>query len=106
MVLTRENFTELSLHDLLFNIYSYAEYVIKGNCTSLFNEYIDYCIKFAERNRDETFLNFNFVIQSLLHHKHFNFSNICCDYLHIIIDLIKNYFFFSCIKIYNNRNNA
>ena len=64
-------------------------YVIKGNCASFFNDYIDYSIEFSERQWDETFLNFNFVIQSLLHHKHFDFSNICCDDLHIIIDLIK-----------------
>ena len=89
MVITSENFAKLSLHDLLCNIYSYAEYVIKGNCASFFNDYIDYCVEFSERQWDETFLNFNFVIQSLLHHKHFDFSNICCDDLHIIIDLIK-----------------
>ena len=89
MVITRENFAELSLHHLLYNIYSYAEYVIKGNCASFSNDYIDYRIEFSERQWDETFLNFNFVIQSLLHHKHFDFSNICCDDLHIIIDLIK-----------------
>ena len=86
MVLTRENFADLSLHDLLFNIYSYDEYLIKENCASFFN---DYCIEFAERQWDETFLNFNFVIQSLLHHKHFDFLDICYDDLHIIIDLIK-----------------
>ena len=34
MVITRENFAELFLHDLLYNIYSYAEYIIKGNCAS------------------------------------------------------------------------
>ena len=89
MVLTRENFADLSLHDLLFNIYSCAEHLIKGNCASFFNDYIDYCIEFAERQWDETFLNFSFVIQSLLHHKHFDFLDICYDDLHIIIDLIK-----------------
>ena len=89
MVITRENFAELFLHDLLYNIYSYAEYIIKGNCASLFNDYIDYRIEFSERQWDETFLNFNFVIQSLLHHKHFDFLDICYDDLHIIIDLIK-----------------
>ena len=50
MVLTRENFADLSLHDLLFNIYSCAEHLIKGNCASFFNDYIDYCIEFAERH--------------------------------------------------------
>ena len=89
MVITREYFAELSLHDLLYHNYSYAEYVIKGNCASFLNDYIDYCIEFSKRQWDETFLNFNFVIQSLLHHKNFDFSNICYDDLHIIIDLIK-----------------
>ena len=89
MPLTRENFADLSLPELLHNICSYGENIIKGNCASFFNDYIDYCIKFAERQWNETFLSFNFVIQSLLHHKHFDFSNICCDDLHIIIDLIK-----------------
>ena len=89
MVITRENFAELSLHDLLYHIYSYAEYVIKGNCASFLNDYIDYSIEFSKRQWDETFLNFNFVIQSLLHNKNFDFSNICYDDLHIIIDLIK-----------------
>ena len=93
MVITRENFSELSLPDLLFNIYSFAEYIIWGNCASFFNDYIDYCNEFAERQWNEKFLNFNFVIQSLLHHKHFNFSNICYDDLHIIIDLIIKIFF-------------
>ena len=36
MVLTGQYFADLSLHDLLFNIYSYAEYIIKGNCASFF----------------------------------------------------------------------
>ena len=93
MVLTREDFADLHLLDLLFNIYSYAEYIIKGNCPLFFNNYIDYCIKFAERQWDETFLNFHFVIQSLLHHKHFYCSDICYDDLHIIIDVIKKKFF-------------
>ena len=100
MVITSENFAKLSLHDLLCNIYSYAEYVIKGNCASFFNDYIDYCVEFSERQWDETFLNFNFVIQSLLHQKHFDFSDICHNNLHTIIDLIKKNFFFSCIKYY------
>ena len=37
MVLKKENFAELLLHDLLYNIYSYAEYIIKGNCTFFFS---------------------------------------------------------------------
>ena len=49
MRLTREDFGELSLPDLLSNIYSYAEYIIKGNCSSFYNDYTDYCIEFAER---------------------------------------------------------
>ena len=49
VIITRENFAELSLHDLLYNIHLYGEYVIKGNCTSFFNDYIDYCIEFSER---------------------------------------------------------
>ena len=55
MILTRENFAELSLHDLLYNICSYAEYIIKGNCAFCFNDYIDYCIEFSERQWNETF---------------------------------------------------
>ena len=49
MRLTREDFGELSLPDLLSNIYSYAKYIIKGNCLSFYNDYTDYYIEFAER---------------------------------------------------------
>ena len=47
MVLTREDFAELSLSELLYNIWLYAEFVIKGNCKLFFNDYIDLCIEFA-----------------------------------------------------------
>ena len=74
MVLTREDFAELSLSELLYNIWLYAEFVIKGNCKPFFNE---------------NFQNFNFVIQMLLHRKHFDFSNICTDNMDSIIDMLK-----------------
>ena len=44
-----QDFGELSLPDLLFNIYSYAKYIIKGNFLSFYNDYTDYYIEFAER---------------------------------------------------------
>ena len=47
MVLTREDFAELSLSELLYNIWLYAEFVIKGNYKLFFNDYIDLCIEFA-----------------------------------------------------------
>ena len=89
MVLTREDFAELSLSELLYNIWLYAEFVIKGNCKPFFNDYIDFCIGFAEGQWDENFQNFNFVIQMLLHRKHFDFSNICTDNMDSIIDMLK-----------------
>ena len=78
MVLTREDFADLSLSELLKNIWLYAEFVIRGNCKPFFDDYID--IEFAEKKLDESFQIFNFVIQMLLHHKKFDFSNICNDY--------------------------
>ena len=48
---------------------------------------------------NDSFKNFNFVIQSLLHHKHFDFSNIIPDNMDVIIDMIKKqiFFLFQCI---------
>ena len=43
---------------------------------------------------NNSFQNFNFVIQSLLHHKHFDFSNIIPDNMDVIIDMIKKRIFF------------
>ena len=43
---------------------------------------------------NNSFQNFNFVIQSLLHHKHFDFSNIIPDNMDVIIDMIKKQIFF------------
>ena len=89
MVLTREDFTDLSLSELLNNIWLYAKFVIRGNCKPFFDDYIDFCIKFAERKWGESFQNFNFVIQMLLHRKKFDFSNICNDNIDNIIDIVK-----------------
>ena len=36
MVLTREDFADLSLSELLNNIWLYAEFVIRGNCKPFF----------------------------------------------------------------------
>ena len=89
MVLTREVFADLPLSELLNNIWLYAEFVIRGNCKPFFDDYIDFCIEFAERKWDESFQNFNFVIQMLLHRKKFDFSNICNDNIDSIIDIVK-----------------
>ena len=89
MVLAREDFADLSLSELLNNIWLDAEFVIRGNCKSFFDDYIDFCIEFAERKWDESFQNFNFVIQMLLHCKKFGFSNICNDNIDSIIDIVK-----------------
>ena len=89
MVLAREDFADLSLSELLNDVWLDAEFVIRGNCKSFFDDYIDFCIKFAERKWDESFQNFNFVIQMLLHRKKFGFSNICNDNIDSIIDIVK-----------------
>ena len=89
MTLIREGFANLSLSELLNNIWTYAEFIIRWNCKPFYNDYIDFCIKFAEKQWDENFKNFNFVIQMLLHRKHFDFSNISSDNLDTIIELIK-----------------
>ena len=89
MVLTREDFADLSLSELLNNIWLYAKFVIRGNCKPFFDDYIDFCIEYAERQWDASFQNFNFVIQMLLHRKHFDFSNICNDNIDSITDMVK-----------------
>ena len=93
MTLTREDFADLSLSELLNNIWTYAEFIIRGNCKPFYNDYIEFCIEFAEKQWDKSFQNFNFVIQMLLYLKHFDFSNISSDNLDTIIELIKKYFF-------------
>ena len=89
MTLTKEGFANLSLSELLTNIWTYAEFIIRRNWKPFYNDYIDFCIKFAEKQWDESFQSFNFVIQMLLHRKHFDFSNISSDNLDTIIELIK-----------------
>ena len=49
MVLTREDFADLSLSELLNNIWLYAKFVIRGNGKPFFDDYIDFCIEYAER---------------------------------------------------------
>ena len=90
MPLTREDFATLSIKNLLLNIYILSEYVRKGNCKDFYNEYIDYCIKFAERQWDnDCYQNFNYVIQMLLHGKVFDFSQILPSNLYKVLDFIK-----------------
>ena len=42
MTLTREDFADLSLSELLNNIWKYAEFIIRGNCKPFYNDYIDF----------------------------------------------------------------
>ena len=55
MVLTREDFAELSLSELLNNIWLDAEFVIRGNCKSFFDDYIDFCIDLLKENVTKVF---------------------------------------------------
>ena len=89
MTLTREDFANLSLSELVNNIWTYAEFIIRGNCKPFYNDYIDFWIEFAEKQWDKSFQNFNFVIQMLLYRKHFDFCNISSDNLDTIINWLK-----------------
>ena len=89
MTLTREDFANLSLSELVNNIWTYAEFIIRGNCKPIYNDYKDFWIEFAEKQWDKSFQNFNFVIQMLLHRKHFDFCNISSDNLDTIINWLK-----------------
>ena len=90
MPLTREDLATLSIENLLLNIYILSKYVRKGNCKNFYNEYINYCIEFAETQWDNNcYQNFNYVIQMLLQGNVFDFSQISPSYLYKVLDFIK-----------------
>ena len=59
---SKESFLELDLADLLINVWSYVDYLHDF----VINQYCQYCIKCSCEKWDEDYLDFHFVIKSIL----------------------------------------